>query len=127
MIKILVAEDDQFLANAYKAKLSRVGFDLEIAENGEETIAKMASFQPDVLLLDLMMPKKDGFAVLMELRKQERWKKIPIIVASNLGLKEDIDRAMNLGATAYVVKSNLSLSDLVDKINSFLSKKPETS
>ncbi len=127
MIKILVAEDDQFLANAYKAKLSRVGFDLEIAENGEETIAKMATFQPDALLLDLMMPKKDGFAVLIELRKQERWKKIPIIVASNLGLKEDIDRAMNLGATAYVVKSNLSLSDLVDKINSFLSKKPETS
>lgn len=122
MKKILVAEDDLFLANAYKAKLTKEGFELEIAADGEETMSKIASFQPDALLLDLMMPKKDGFSVLEDLRKDPRWKDLPIIVATNLGQKEDIDRAMSLGATGYVVKSNLTLSALVDQINQYLSK-----
>lgn len=122
MKKILVAEDDLFLANAFKAKLSKVGFELEIAQDGEETMQKITTFQPDALLLDLMMPKKDGFAVLEELRRDERYKSMPIIVASNLGQQEDIDRAMKLGASGYVVKSNLSLSQLVEKINAFLPK-----
>ena len=122
MKKILVAEDDMFLANAYKAKLSKVGFDLDIAADGEETMQKIKTYKPDILLLDLMMPKKDGFSVLEDIRKDPVFKSLPIVVASNLGQKEDIDRAMSLGADGYIVKSNLSLSELVDKINAFILK-----
>lgn len=123
-MKILIAEDDQFLANAYKAKLTKVGFEIEIAQDGDETIQALTTFSPDALLLDLMMPKKDGFSVLEEIRKDPRFKSLPVIVASNLGQKEDIDRAMSIGASGYVVKSNLSLSQLVEKINELLEKAP---
>ena len=75
-------------------------------------------FSPDLILLDLVMPVKDGFAVLEELRADENLNKIPVIIASNLGQSEDIDRGMALGAKGYVIKSDLSLDDLVKKINS---------
>lgn len=125
MKKLLIAEDDIFLANAYKAKLSKTGFEIGLATDGEEMLAMIDSFNPDAILLDLMMPKMDGFSLLEKLRGMSQYKTIPIIVASNLGQKEDIDRAMSMGASGYIVKSNLSLSDLVDKINTFLPNSKE--
>ena len=104
--KILVAEDDRYLVNVYRVKFAKVGFDVKIALDGEETIAALSSFKPDLVLLDLVMPKKDGFAVLAEMQQNPEWKKIPVIVASNLGQKEDIDRGLKLGAADYIVKSN---------------------
>ncbi len=118
--KILVVEDDKFLLNAYRVKLQKSGFEIKIAMDGEEAIAALKGYTPDLILLDLILPKKDGFAVLEELKANEIWKKIPVLIASNLGQKEDIDRGMGLGATDYVVKTDLSLDDLVKKINSFL-------
>lgn len=123
MAKILVVEDDKFLANAYRVKLNKSGFDIKIARDGEEAIRMLSDFVPDLILLDLVLPKKDGFSVLKELKQNEKWKNIPVIIASNLGQKEDIDRGMSLGATDYIVKSDLSLKDLIDKINSSLIKK----
>jgi two-component system, OmpR family, alkaline phosphatase synthesis response regulator PhoP len=125
MKKLLIAEDDVFLANAYKAKLTKTGFEVGIATDGEELLAMINTFTPDAILLDLMMPKMDGFSVLEKLRKMDQYKSIPIIVATNLGQKEDIDRAMAMGASGYIVKSNLSLSDLVEKINTFLPSSTE--
>jgi len=120
MKKILVAEDDTFLASAYRVKLTKAGFAVTIARDGAEAMEAVKKEIPDCLLLDLVMPVKDGFTVLEELKKDEKTKHIPIIVASNLGQKEDTDRAMALGATAFVVKSNLSLDELIAKINSFI-------
>ena len=120
MKKILVAEDDKFLGNAYRAKLTKEGFEVKIALDGEETIAALSTFTPDLILLDLVMPKKDGFTVLAELKKNPNFQKIPVIIASNLGQKEDIDRAMAEGADDYIVKSDLSMDDLMAKINSFI-------
>jgi len=120
MKKILVAEDDKFLASAYRVKLTKAGFDVTITTDGDEALAAMRKDTPDCIVLDLVMPVKDGFSVLEELRKDEKTKHTPVIVASNLGQKEDTDKAMKLGATAFVVKSNLSLNELIAKINSLI-------
>lgn len=116
MKKILVAEDDKFLSSAYRVKLTKAGFDVTIARNGNEVMSELQKQIPDCILLDLVMPEKDGFSVLEDLKKDEKTKNIPVIVASNLGQKEDMDRAMNLGATAFVIKSNMSLEELINKI-----------
>lgn len=116
MAKVLIVEDDKYLASAYRVKLTKAGFDIKIAMDGEEAIEVVNSFLPDLIILDLLMPKKDGFATLEELRKDSKWKKIPIIIASNLGQKEDIERGMKLGATDFIIKSELNLNDLVSRI-----------
>jgi len=116
MVKILVAEDDKFLASAYRLKLQKNDFEVIVATDGEEAIKMIKSEKPDLILLDLVMPVKDGFVVLEEIKKDEGLKIIPVIVASNLGQKEDIDRAMGLGADDFVVKSDLSLEALINKI-----------
>lgn len=116
--KILVAEDDKFLAQAYRVKLTKAGFQIEIAINGEETLKILKTFQPDLILLDLVMPIMDGFTVLEELIRLKN--KTPVIVASNLGQEEDIKKAKALNVRDYIIKSNLSLDDLVKKINSVI-------
>lgn len=118
--KILVAEDDRFLANAYRVKLTKAGFEVKIANDGEEAIKMLNDFTPDLILLDLVMPVKDGFSTLEVIKKDGKLNKIPVLIASNLGQKEDIDRGIKLGAVGYIVKSDLSLDDLIIKINSFL-------
>lgn len=125
MKKILVAEDDNFLANAYRVKLTKEGFEVLLVRDGAETIEGLKTFMPDLVILDLIMPVMDGFLVLEEIRKSEQWKTIPVIVASNLGQKEDTDRAMQLGATDFIVKSDLHLQDLVEKVNKLLSIVPQ--
>lgn len=121
MTKVLIAEDDRFLGIAYKAKFTKNGFDVQIATDGVEALNILQTFTPDAILLDLVMPNKDGFATLEEIRKQEKLKNIPVIVASNLGQKEDLDRAMSLGATDYIIKSDYSLDAIIEKITSHLS------
>lgn len=120
MKKILVAEDDKFLSRAYKAKLTKAGFEVKLASDGAEALETLKTFLPDLILLDLIMPVKDGFAVLTEIKTNPAWKKIPVIVASNLGQKEDIDKSKQLGAVDFIVKSDLSLENVIKKINSLL-------
>jgi len=122
MTKVLVAEDDKFLIKAYSAKLIKSGFETILAANGEEAIERTMSEKPDVILLDLVMPKKDGFEVLYELKNNDQTKKIPVIILSNLGQEEDIKRGKELGAKDYLVKSNIAIQDVVDKIKQVLSK-----
>lgn len=122
MKRILIAEDDKFLANAYRVKLVKAGFDVMIASDGQEAVKAMDSYAPDLVIMDLMMPVKDGFTALREIRSNTNWKDLPVIVASNLGQKEDYDRATDLGATEFIVKSDLSLEDLVGKIKVLLNE-----
>ncbi|OGM31169.1 hypothetical protein A2803_01695 [Candidatus Woesebacteria bacterium RIFCSPHIGHO2_01_FULL_44_21] len=117
MKKILVVEDDKFLANAYMVKLAKENFEVKLARNGEEALAVFTEFKPDLMLLDLVMPKKDGFEVLEQLKGKTR---VPILIASNLGQKEDIDRGMSLGAADFVVKSEMPISNVVEKIKKLL-------
>ena len=120
MAKVLVVEDDKFLVHAYSAKLEKAGFTIQVANDGEQALEMLKTFIPDVIILDLVMPRKDGFATLAEIKLQDTLKTIPVIVASNLGQNDEINRAKELGASDFVTKSSLSLSELIDKINSYL-------
>lgn len=125
MKKVLVAEDDQFLASAYRVKLTKAGFEVKIARDGQEAItALQENFTPDVILLDLIMPVKDGFSTLQEIKANPAWATIPVIVASNLGQKEDMEKSRQFGANDFIVKSDLSLDSVVEKINNLLSPIP---
>jgi len=120
MKKILISEDDHFLATAYKIKLTKAGYDVLLTADGQEALTAVDQYHPDLIILDLIMPVKDGFAVLEELKKNDAWKSIPVIVASNLGQKEDMEKATHLGAAEFVVKSDLSLEELIRKIHKLL-------
>lgn len=126
MFKILVAEDDKLLANAYKIKLSREGYDVLIVGDGDELVSNLEKYSPDLILLDLIMPKTDGFTILEYLKKSERWKNIPVVVSSNLSQSEDIVRVTKLGADDYIVKSDLSMKLLGEKIKNFVDRKKKT-
>jgi two-component system, OmpR family, alkaline phosphatase synthesis response regulator PhoP len=120
MKKILIVEDDRFLLGAYRAKLEKSDFEVKTASDGQEALDSLKTSSPDLILLDLVMPIKDGFTTLQEIRAMAKFKKTPIIIASNLGQKEDIDKGMSLGATGYIVKSDISLDDLIVKIKKLL-------
>jgi DNA-binding response OmpR family regulator len=116
MKKILVVEDDKYLSNAYKVKLLRMGFEVKTAADGEEALEALKGFVPDLILLDLVMPRKDGFVTLEEIKKNDKWKEIPVLIATNLGQKEDIERGLKLGAVDYLVKTDTSVDDFVSKV-----------
>lgn len=122
MKKILIVEDDKFLAIIYRVKLTKEGFETKIAQDGEEASKILESYVPDLILLDLVMPRKDGFTLLQEIKNNKKWHLIPIIVASNLGQKEDTEKAIKMGVDDYIIKTDLSMDDLIIKINSILTK-----
>lgn len=116
--RILVAEDEKPLAHALELKLSKAGFTVKNAYDGEEAISFLQKEDFDVLILDLMMPKKDGFAVLEELKKMG--KKTHVIVLSNLAQEEDKKKVMALGAADYFIKSNTPINIITDHIKKVL-------
>ena len=120
MSKILIAEDDKFLSSAYRVKLAKEGFEVKIAENGTDLLEQLKTYTPDLIILDLVMPNKDGFEVLKEIKANDKWKMIPVIIASNLVQKDDIDQGLALGANDYIVKTDLSLGGLIAKIKTYL-------
>ncbi len=114
-IKILIGEDEKSLAKALTYKLKKAGFDAVAVYNGEEVMEYLGKNIINLIILDLVMPKKDGFAVLSELREKKI--KIPVIVASNLGQQKDIEEAKSLGAVDYIIKSDTPLGEIVERIN----------
>ena len=120
--KILVVEDETFLVKIYAVKLKKEGFEVSIANDGEEAVKMAALVKPDLILLDLILPKMNGFEALEKIRSNPDNKKTPVIVLSNLGQEEDIKRAESLGADDYLVKANFSIQDIVSKIRATLAK-----
>jgi DNA-binding response OmpR family regulator len=118
--KVLVVEDETFLVKIYSVKLKKEGYDVQIATDGEEAVRLAASMLPDIILLDLILPKMNGFEALEKMRQNPDNKKTPVIVLSNLGQEEDIKRASALGANDYLVKANFSIQDVIGKIRSVL-------
>jgi len=117
---VLVAEDDKFYGNIYKVKLTKEGYDVIVADNGEVAMEEVKKNKPDLILLDLIMPIKDGLETLKELKNDPKLKAIKVIVISNLGQEEDIVKAKSLGADDYFIKSNISIQEMVDKVKYFL-------
>jgi DNA-binding response OmpR family regulator len=122
MAKLIIVEDDPFLLSILAEKLKEAGFDIETAIDGEDGLNKIKSGSFDLVLLDMVLPKIDGFKILEELRDGSQIKKIPVIVLSNLYDKNNIDKAILLGAREYIVKAYNTPEEIVFKIKSFLAK-----
>ena len=118
--KILIVEDELFIAEMYKIKFESYGHEVVIAHDGEEGIQVASKFMPDLVLLDLMMPHKDGYQTLKELREDERTKLLKVFILSNLGQKEEIDKGIELGADGFFVKAHLTPTQLLEKVNKLI-------
>lgn len=114
--KVLVVEDDPHISKVYLIKLEQEGIEPVHASDGEEAVAKLKSEKPDLVMLDLMLPKKDGFWVMEEMSKDSTLSNIPVVVLSNLGQEQDKDRAYQLGAKEYMVKADNPIKDVIDKV-----------
>jgi DNA-binding response OmpR family regulator len=117
---VLVIEDDSFIANVHKKKLTKEGFEVAMAGNGEEGLALAQKSKPDIILLDLIMPVKDGFQTLKELKENPELKDIKVIVLSNLSQEDDKQRIMDMGAVDYIVKANISFREIINQIKRHL-------
>ena len=123
MNKVLLIDDDPFILEMYVLKLREAGFEVETASSSREGLEKIKTFEPDLLLLDIVMPVMDGFDTLQEIKKSPPAHPMKIILLSNLGQKEDVERGLALGADDYLVKANFTPGEVVQKIPAILSKK----
>lgn len=118
---ILLVEDDSFISSMYYTKLTGIGFKVTIAEEGEAAWEQLQKDPlPDLVLLDIVLPKKDGFEILAELRKSKRTETLPVILLTNLGQKPDVERGVQLGADDYIIKAHYTPTEVVDKITKLL-------
>ena len=120
MEKILVIEDDKFLRDLLYKKLAEENFSVATALDGEEGLKKIQEENPNLVLLDLILPGINGFEVLKKAKENPATKDIPVIVLSNLGQKEDVERAMKLGAQDYLIKAHFTLEEILEKIRKHL-------
>ena len=118
--RIVLAEDDRFLRRACETKLRQCGFEVHTAADGEEAVTVTKAVLPDLLLLDLLMPKRDGLNVLRLLREDPPTRDIKVVILSNSSKELEMQNAADLGAVAYFVKANLSLQELCDKVRDIL-------
>ena len=117
---VLVVEDDTFLAQLLTNRLQRAGLAVTRAGDGEEALRILKNTKPDLILLDIILPKKSGFEVMEEIQKDPLLKRAPIVIISNLGQDEDMARGRQLGAIEYYVKAQTSIEDLVSKVQQIL-------
>ena len=120
--RILLVEDDKGLGAAYRTRLETEGFDVRWCENGETALSQVAEYKPDLILLDLIMPKMNGFEVLYKLRQSPETAAIKVIILTALNKPSDIEHAKLLGASDYLVKSQAVISDVMDRIRYHLSE-----
>ena len=117
---VLVVEDDVFLVKAYQIKFEKEGAEVQIASDGDTAMKMLEKDPPDVVLLDLMLPGKSGFEILEAIRKNSRWKDVPVLILTNLGQAADIERGQSLKATDYIIKANTKIEDIVKKVKRYL-------
>ena len=118
--RILLIEDDKFLRRACEVGLKKRGFTVLTAVDGEEGLRMARSEIPDLILLDMLMPRLSGMQALEELKKDTQTRDIPVVILSNSSLEADMQKARELGAVAYLIKASLSLRELGDKITGLI-------
>lgn len=121
--KILIIEDDLVLQKSLKEYLSSEGFEIECASDGEEGIQKAIAEKPDLILLDIILPKKDGYEVLQEVKANPEISHIPVVLLTNLDGITDVEKALELGATTYLVKADYKLEEVTEKVKETLNVK----
>ena len=117
---ILLVEDDVFLAGIYQKKFEMEGFKISLANNGEKALVDAKRKKPDIILLDILLPKLDGFAVLEKLKADGSTKDIPVVLLTNLGQKDDVEKGLEAGAVDYLIKAHFKPSEIVEKVKSVL-------
>lgn len=119
--RILIVEDEPLLGNLLKQRLEKEGFATTLVRDGEEALATLKASVPDLILLDIILPKYSGFEVMERLNADPGFAnmKVPIVIVSNLGQKSDVEKGQALGAIGYFVKAQLSIEDLLTKIREF--------
>ncbi len=120
---VLLVEDDKFLRELIMQKLEKEGFKAQSAIEAQEAFKLMDESKPNVVLLDLVLPGMDGFSVLHKIKENPQTSDVAVIILSNLGQKEDLDRAMSEGASDYLIKANFTPGEIIEKIRNILSQK----
>lgn len=120
MKRVLIIEDDDFLQGLEAKKILNSGYDVLSAQTGEDALKKIMEPNVDVILLDLLLPNFDGFEILKKIKENDKTKDIPVIIFSNLSENKDIEKAISLGATKFMVKSNFSLEELIEQIKKLI-------
>ncbi len=126
MNHVLIVEDEDFLVRALKDNLVSEGYTVSVATDGEAVFDEIKKKKPSLILLDLLLPKKNGFDVLQEIRSNPEWRLIPVVILSNLGEDSEIKRALELGANDYFVKSQHPIQEVMEKVQEYLQGKGST-
>lgn len=119
---ILLVEDDRFILEMYAEKMQKAGFKVEVAEDGTAAFNKAKEVIPDVILLDIIIPKMDGFEVLKAIKSEINLKNIPVVLLTNLGQKQSIEKGLKAGASDYIIKAHFTPSEVLNKIEQIISK-----
>ena len=119
-IHVLLVEDDVFLAGIYQKKFEMEGYKISTAGDGEKGLADAKKKKPSIILLDILLPKMDGFTVLKNLKADAATKDIPVILLTNLGQKDDVEKGLSAGAADYLIKAHFKPSEIVDKVKKVL-------
>lgn len=125
-MKILIIEDDELMSRMYKKIFTFEGLDVEIAENGELGLEKVKAYQPDLILLDVMMPKINGLQVLDQLKSDQSTDKIPVLMLTNLAGQQDAQQALQKGALQYIIKSEHEPHEVVTMVKQVLGQNSKT-
>lgn len=123
--KILVVEDDKFLRELICRKLVKEGYDVYEAIDGEDGLKKAGEIMPDLILLDLILPGMDGFETLAKIKENPKTSILSVIILSNLGQKDEVEKGLNLGAIDFLIKAHFTPEEIIEKIRSILAKKAQ--
>ncbi len=118
--KILVVEDDLFLREMISRKLLADKFEVILSVDGEDGVEKAKKEKPDLVLLDLILPGIQGYEVLAKIKEDKKTASIPVVILSNLGQKEEVDKGLKLGAADFLIKANFTPDDIIDKVKNIL-------
>ena len=120
MKSILLIEDDPFLIDIYTTKLKESGFGVAVATDGEQAIIKVKELKPDLVILDIVLPEVDGWEILRKIKSELKLEDLKVIILSNLGQKEEVEKGINLGAVKYLIKAHYTPSQVVEEIKKVL-------
>ncbi len=122
MLKIVCAEDDKMISTALAEGFKNAGFEVTPAYDGEEALAKIKEIKPDVVLLDIMMPKMDGIAVVWEMKADAEIAGIPVVMLTNLSDPDTVSKILETGVTDYLLKSEQTIDQIIEKVNQVMSR-----
>lgn len=123
MHKVLIIEDDPFLIDLYLSKFSGEGFNVSVANDGETGLKKIQEEKPEIIILDVILPGMDGFAILKKIKEDKELKDIPVVLLTNIGQKEEIEKGLQMGASQYLIKAHHSPAEVTEIVKKILEKK----